>query len=351
MEISEWKNSKSENESILRLTRRVFGDQEIAQQSYFDWQYTENPFGKAVVVLAKDEEKVNEVIGTNTIIPMQVWIGKKIIKSSLACNVQVDPKYQNQGIFSKLLDFMNSVASKKDISFLYAVPNDNSYNAFIKHNSTKISTLPLYVKILKPSEYFDSQIGKILRISDFIWKPKELKNSQIETYKGKISKEFEEVMKKALERIPIIVNRSVEFLEWRYNQHPTRKYRIFVLKEDSHIKGYIIFRITNVNKKRIGIIDDFLVDENIKKKDNFKKLVNAAVYDLYKNGASIIITTFNKKFLEGKILQKSGFFKAPEFLKPESLNCIVMPFQKNGFFEKTKIYDNWFFSFGDYDVF
>ena len=64
-----------------------------------------------------------------------------------------------------------------------------------------------------------------------------------------------------------------------------------------------------------------------------------------------MIATFNEKFLEGKILRKSGFFKSPEFLKPESLNFIVMPFQKNEFFEKTKIYDNWFFSFGDYDVF
>lgn len=349
MKISEWENNKSENESILRLTTRVFGDHEIAQQSYFDWQYTQNPFGKAIVVLAKDEN--DEIIGTNTIIPIQIWIDKKLVKSSLACNVQVDPKYQNQGIFSKLLDSMNSIASKKDISFLYAIPNDNSYNAFIKHNSTKISTLPLYVKILKPSEYFDSQIGKILKISDFIWKPKESENSQIELFKGKFSEEFEKILKKALDRIPIIINRSVKFLEWRYNQHPTRKYQIFVLKEDSHIKGYIIFRIANVNNKRIGVIDDFLVDENTTNKNNFKNLVDVAIHDLYKNGASVVIATFNEKFLEGKILRKSGFFKTPEFLKPESLNCIVMPFQKNGFFEKTKNYDNWFFSFGDYDVF
>lgn len=349
MKISEWENKKSENDSILRLTRRVFGDQEIAQQSYFDWQYTENPFGKAIVVLAKDEE--NEVIGTNTIIPMQIWIEKKLIKSSLACNVQVDTKYQNQGIFSKLLDFMNSVASKNNISFLYAVPNDNSYKTFIKHNSTRISTLPLYVKIVKPSEYFDSQIGKILKISDFIWKPKEFENSHIELFKDKFSKEFEKILEKALERIPIMINRSIKFLEWRYNQHPTRKYQIFVLKEDSQIKGYVVFRIANINKKRIGIIEDFLLDENTKNKNNFKNLIDIAIHELYKNGASVVIATFNKKFLEGKILRKSGFFKSPEFLKPESLNCIVMPFQKNELFEKTKIYDNWFFSFGDYDVF
>jgi hypothetical protein len=348
MEISEWGNNEFENESILKLTKRVFGDQEIAQQSYFEWQYMKNPFGKAIISLAKDEEKI---IGANSIIPIEIWIEKKLVKASLACNVQVDSKYQNQGIFSKLLKLMDSIATKDNISFLYAVPNDNSYNSFIKHNSTKISSLPLYVKILKPSKYFNSQLGKLLKISDFIWKPKKLENSQVESFKDKFSIEFEEILKKSLKRIPIIVNKSIEFLEWRYNQHPTRNYQTFILKEDSHIKGYIICRVTNVNNKRIGIIEDFLVDTEIKNENNLENLVNIAINYLYDNGASVVIATFNDKFLEGKILKKTGFFKSPEFLKPESLNCIVMPFEKNEFIEKVKNYNNWFFSFGDYDVF
>ena len=115
MKISEWKNNKSENQSIIRLTKRVFGDQEIAQQSYFDWQYVQNPFGKAMISLAKEKEVV---IGTNSIIPMNIWIERKLVKSSLACNVQVDPEYQNQGIFSKLLEVMDSIITKNNISFL-----------------------------------------------------------------------------------------------------------------------------------------------------------------------------------------------------------------------------------------
>lgn len=347
MKISEWQNTESENDSILELTKRVFGNQEISEKSYFSWQYIQNPFGNAIVTIAKDEVK-DEIIGTNTIIPIEIWIDKKLIKASLACNVQVDPKYQNKGIFSKLLNSMNSIANKNNISFLYAVPNDNSYNSFIKHNSTKISSLPLYVKILKPSEYYNL---KILKIFDSIWKPKKIKDSEILPYKKEFSKEFEEIMKKSLERIPIIVNRNIKFLEWRYNKHPTRKYQIFVLKENEHIKGYIIFRIAIINNKKIGIINDFLIDDNIKNKQKFKKLVDAAIENLYDNGATIVIATFNIKYIEGKIFQKSGFFKTPKFLKPESLNCIVMPFEKNGSNEKIKNFENWFFSFGDYDVF
>jgi predicted acetyltransferase len=348
MKISEWKNSESENESILQLTKRVFGDQEIAKQSYFKWQYIQNPFGKAVISLAKEED---DVIGINSIIPIEIWIERELVKSSLACNVQVDPKFQNQGIFSKLLKAMDPIVTKNNIPFLYAVPNDNSYNSFIKHNSIKISSLPLYVKILKPSKYFNSQLEKILKNFDFIWKRKKIENSQIEQFNGEFSIDFEKILEKALERIPIMVNRSIEYLQWRYNNHPTRDYQTYILKEDDHIKGYIIYRITTVNNKKIGIIVDFLIDKEVKNQDNLKKLVDITINKIYNNGASIIITTFNDKFLEGKILKKSGFFKAPEFLKPESLNCIIMPFGKNKFMEKVKNYNNWFFSFGDYDVF
>ena len=55
--------------------------------------------------------------------------------------------------------------------------------------------------------------------------------------------------------------------------------------------------------------------------------------------------------LENDLLRKSGFFVAPSFLKPVSLHFIVQTYDDDIQHVKLKKFENWFFVFGDYDVF
>jgi len=55
--------------------------------------------------------------------------------------------------------------------------------------------------------------------------------------------------------------------------------------------------------------------------------------------------------LENDLLRRSGFFVAPSFLKPVSLHFIVQTFDGDKKHAKLTKFDNWFFVFGDYDVF
>ena len=84
MKISLWKDIEDEKQEILNLTKKIFGDVEITKPSYFDWQYRDNPNGKALVLLARDDSN-NQIIGTNTIIPLELIVDGEIITSSLAC--------------------------------------------------------------------------------------------------------------------------------------------------------------------------------------------------------------------------------------------------------------------------
>ena len=54
---------------------------------------------------------------------------------------------------------------------------------------------------------------------------------------------------------------------------------------------------------------------------------------------------------ETKLLNEEGFFNIPSFLKPETLHFIVKLFDPDEKLKKITKYDNWFFTFGDYDVF
>ena len=349
MIISEWTDSEKEKQGILDLTKKTYGKNvEISNLLYFDWQYRNNPKGKAIVLLAIDDLNHDLIVGTNTIIPTSLLIDQNEILSSLACNVQVDPNYQKRGIFSKLLSSMTSVAKMKGISSLFAIPNENSFPAFINEGSSEIIQLPLLVRPIKLSRYFSSPINKILKIFDNHWKIK-TSSFNVQEFNGNFEN-FEKLLKKTSKRVSIIQNRNKDYLKWRYLDHPTRKYQIYTLKQNEELVGYIIVKIHILNNKKIGVILDYVVDNDTDEK-KLKELIENALSYFWNNDASIAIATSRSGLLEHKLLKQKGFFQIPSFLKPESLHFIITIFDSDQKLKKLTKFDNWFFSFGDYDVF
>ena len=348
MIFTNWKDTEKEKQEILELTKKTFGDVDISNSLYFDWQYRNNPFGKAIVLLAQDDSIDNMIVGTNTIIPTKLLVEEEEILSSLACNVQVHPDYQNQGIFSKLLTLMTSLAKKKEISSLFAIPNKNSFNSFINEGSFEIIQLPLLIRPLKFSRYFNSPLNKILKIFEIFWKIK-IPPNNVEEFDGNFQN-FDKLFEKISKRTPIIQSRTKEYLKWRYLDHPTRKYQIYVLKQNNELIGYIIVKIHRLNNKKIGVILDFIVDSNASEK-SLKSLIEKALDYFWKNNASIAISTCRSELLECKLLHQQGFFNIPSFLKPEPLHFIIRLFNPAEKLKKLTTFDNWFFTFGDYDVF
>lgn len=348
MIFSNWTDSDKEKQEIIELTKKTFGDVDISNSSYFDWQYRKNPNGKAVILLARDNSKNNILVGINVIIPTKLLLENKEIFSSLACNVQVHPDYQKQGIFSKLLSSMPSLAKQQNISSFFAIPNRNSFSSFIKTGSLEIIQLPLLIRPIKFSKYFSSSFSKILKIFEIFWKPTH-SSINIEKFDGNFQN-FEILLKKLSKRVSIVQNRNEEFLRWRYLDHPTRNYQICILRQNNELVGYIIFKIHIINNKKIGVILDFIVDADVDEK-YLKRLIKKALNYFWTNDASVAISTCRPGLLEYKLLSHEGFFNVPSFLKPEPLHFIVQLFDSEKKLHSLNKFENWFFTFGDYDVF
>jgi len=350
MKISLWTNTEDEKQEILNLTKKNFGNVDITKASYFDWQYRDNPNGKAIVLLARDDNSKNSLVGTNTIIPQKLLVNGEIITSSLACNVQVHSDYRKKHLFSNLLLSMPNFALTNDIHSLFAIPNNNSFNAFINEGSTEITHLPLLIKPIKLSKYFGTPIKQILKPFDIFWKNKKT-FSDIDELNDDFDNSFENLAKKTSERVSVMNGRTKEFLNWRYRNHPTQKYQIFTHKINNELIGYIITKIHYIEKKKIGIILDYMINSDYEDTTQFKNLIYKAISNFWENDVSIAIATSGNMLLENQLLRSCGFFTAPSFLKPVSLHFIVQIFDDDTQHIKLKKFENWFFVFGDYDVF
>ena len=93
-----------------------------------------------------------------------------------------------------------------------------------------------------------------------------------------------------------------------------------------------------------------MVDHDTDEK-KLNELIEKALEYFWNNNASIAIVTSRSGLLEHKLLKQKGFFQIPSILKPESLHFIIRIFDSEQKLKKLKKFDNWFFSFGDYDVF
>ncbi len=342
-------NLKSDKNLILEIKRKIFLDSELSKTNFFDWQYLHNPDGEAIVIIAKDDEKSNSIIGVESILPMNLMVNQKVVKASLSCNSYVDPDYRKKRIFSKLISLVKKESTINNISCIYGVANDNSFNSFMKKDSHEISDLPILFRPIRLSNYFSFPLRNLLHFFDNIWKIKKSNNPNIIQFDGYFDDSFEILCKKANQRIPIIKHRTKEYLNWRYKDHPTREYKIFVLKENSMLEGYVVTRKTIVNGKSIGVIVDFLVDSNTNP-EKIKDLIKIALEDFWNSDVSVTIAVFGPSTLEYQLLSKTGFKIAPKFLKPQSSHFILINSDRDDL-KQMKNYDSWFFSFGDYDVF
>jgi len=351
MKITQWTNSAQENKGMLELIDTTYGDIEIKNPKYLNWQYDKNPQGKAVIVLCFDEEKKDFVIGQESIIPSELNLGKVCIKSSISLNSIVHPNYRRRGIFSKLVTALPDFALNEGIVSVYGVPNLNSHKVFLKEGWSEITKLPLLVRILTPSNYFNNGPKIFLKPFDYFYKIKIKEHLGIEQYTGNFI-EFDHLTSKLPKRIIVSQNRNHKYLQWRYKNHPTRKYNTYLIRKDSEIIGYIITRETKFKGKAIGVILDFVTNGERKNEKEFVNLIKFSLLELQNKGVPLAIATFQPSILEYKLLCKAGFFKVPEFMKPEPLPLIVKIFDTNNKELKSiENYDNWFFTFGDYDVF
>ena len=350
MKISQWVDTEDEKQAILDLTKKTFGDVDIASSVYFDWQYRDSPHGKAIVLLSHDNDSNDMLVGTHTLIPLKLIVDGEIIISSLCCNVQIHPNYRKKHIFSNLLLSVPDSALAHNVHSFFGIPNDNSFKAFINEGSIEITRLPLLIKPLKLSKYFGFPVKQILKPFDIFWKNTDA-FSDIEELDGNFDDSFENLAKKTSKRVSVMNSRTKEFLNWRYKNHPTQKYQIFTLKENNKLIGYIITKIHYIEKKKIGVILDYMVDSDYRDEKKLKNLIHKSISNFWDNDVSIVIATSRNGLLENRLLRSCGFFTPPSFLKPVSLHFIVHTFNDNMKHAKLKKFDNWFFVFGDYDVF
>lgn len=269
---------KGDETKILELFKLSFGKE--MSKEYWEWRFSKNPFSDDYYIdLMWHDDKL---VGHYAVSPIEMIVDGNAMATSLSMTTMTHPNYGGKGIFSQLAESLYKRLSQKGFYMVWGFPNNNSHYAFKKNLHWKDIALQgmmslntsFFTKSFTPNIAFEN-------IHEF---------TESETL----------LLNQTSQKISI--NKTADYLNWRYFKNPTAEYRVLKLKDKDAIVVYkVIESFSAKNKKEIDIMDITYNDD--------QKTLNELLSVLMTNENDILkINLWDSLFSEHQTtLEKSGF--------------------------------------------
>ncbi|MBN8696426.1 MAG: GNAT family N-acetyltransferase [Bacteroidetes bacterium] len=317
MEIKDYKSG--DEVAILELFQLSFGRQ--LSLDFWKWRFLSNPVKKLMIKLMWDKDKL---VGHYAVSPVTLSIGQENILSALSMTTMTHPEYAGRGIFKDLAEALyNQEANTSNLKAVWGFPNANSHYGFIKNlkwkNLEQIPTFTLDCAKLKSIDFSSIKV-----VGEF---GNEHVVSQIKSYSSDSIK----------------VNKSLEYLNWRYLQNPVNKYDIFevTLGSETYFAVAKVFSsFIDKNKYEVDLLElSFPADHDL-----LLQLLNAIKVYYASNNICRINLWLSLHDDKHILLEKIGFAN----MLPITYSGIRILDDK---LESLATAANWSYSMGDSDVY
>jgi len=232
--MTEWNIRKLNDKDDFFNWRKLVARREKTKE-YFRWEYFKSPWGSVETWIVDYD---GEIIGQYSTQRFQAFFFGEKIMGSLAFDAGTHPNYRRQGIFVALGKVLFSEEGKNNILFSNGFPNESAIPGHKKVNWHFLCPLPLYES---------SNVTKIHKTNKYEF---ENINEFDDDFKG-----FSDCFQ---DEIPIYLNRTKEYLNWRYVDKPYD----YIINKIYNKKGEMVsYIVTKKYQKTLHLID-FLIPKN-----------------------------------------------------------------------------------------
>lgn len=290
---------------ILDLRFKIFHEDKYTQTRW-EWQYINNPQGKAHLSLAVDNETSEILAGHYAMMAYQVKLGNEHLRMAQSVDTFTNPNFRNQGIFIDLAKITYDEAKKDNVFGVFGFPNASSYPGFVKKLGfndpfgLKFWVKPLSLGIIIKKLNFPRLLGwKWGQIPLFIT-PKRIINNFFEV--EKLPQDWEKLIKKFERIVPICVARTNEYMSWRFFNCPDRSYKYFEFRQDGDLLGFVVLAITN-DQYPTGQIVDFIFSST----DHCEEMITFCMWKLKSLGAYTAVSYLHHENIISRYFSQLGF--------------------------------------------
>lgn len=215
-------------DGMVRLYNTTFKNK--VDRSYFLWRYIENPQKDLLISLAIDGGRV---VSSYSYSPMNLRLNETVYKSALAIHLMTHPDYKGLGLSAKLCNLLAPSLAEKGYKMVRGFPNQISHTFHVQQLGwVDIFEFPT---MSRPVTGGMAEDPDVLRDDDFQF-----------DYSG-------------IMRTPdkIRVDKTIQFMQWRYTHCPTVKYLNYVVTSNNRVRAYAVVKKYD---NKINIVDHFYDD-------------------------------------------------------------------------------------------
>lgn len=214
---------------FIEVLKAAHAEPLTSNKDIFLWKHKNNPSGPSLLTYAVDK-------WTSKVVAIQVMSLRDIVYNNKSYigyesnDTSTHPSYFRQGLFGSLLKLCMETANSRGGGYVYGLPNINSKRGFEKAGWKNVGEIEIIAKFCSPFKAGYSLLKYGRSGNVFVPNPK-------------ISEPTSQIKKKLPENIEEIISarnswtdmwsseKSREFLEWRFLDHPLRDYEIVKTKD------------------------------------------------------------------------------------------------------------------------
>lgn len=217
----------------------------------FDWLYLGNPHGSARAWIAIDKN-TGKGVGAAAAFPRRLSIARSSRAGYVLGDFCIDRQYRSLGLALQLQRTCLEQVSSECPASSYDFPSDRMMAIYRRMKIGPMGTVVRWSKLLRAEQ----KIGKLVKFSALAkilatptnkllkWKDTLAASNggwTIAEHRGDCDEEFTRLARAVGSRYGTCIERSAEYLNWRYLRHPSVHHQILTARCGRELKGYVVF--------------------------------------------------------------------------------------------------------------
>ncbi|WP_339736023.1 GNAT family N-acetyltransferase [uncultured Gimesia sp.] len=306
--------SSDNQDELLSLINRNF---EKTDSHWFDWSHQQNPFGENYCWLAR-ENAAGQLIGSTGLLTRRMNYDGDSFSVGQAEAINIDKEHRSAQAALKLQRALISHLPETDFNFVYGM-TDTASAVFKRCRYKEVGTFQHWVKPIRCEYKFKDRIrSTVLRKSassvlDLALRAYSLESRTFLSHRNKVN--FDAPIDERFETLfnensqgTVMVERTRDFLEWRFRREPSTRYQIMTLEShERELLGYMVYVLGETGRSgdyAAGIHDFYYRDLK-----SLKQMMAAFCHHSRQIGLeSIVINYFGREEVSS-LFARFGFFQ------------------------------------------
>lgn len=282
----------------------------LSDERRFDWLYVSNPYGQARVWVAVNKQD-GAMIGVASAFPRRVYIGEREELCWVLGDFCISDNYRTLGPALQLQRACLAGIDSGEAAFCYDFP---SQNMMAVYKRLRIDQWSRMLRLAKPLRV-DRKVGELVKnravahglstvgnllLAFFASQPKGAKTIALSLHEGECGKEFSVLAHRIGGQYGVCVQRSAEYLNWRYLTNPLYRYELLTARRDNALVAYVVFTHT---KEDATLVDLFGINDPM----IISTLVNALIALLRERGVMTVSASVVESHPWAALLQQLSF--------------------------------------------